>query len=319
MLYGYPIPHIYAEEGENSVLNILDGKQRLSTTISFIEGEFVLSANTPDLNGIQIAGKRFNELSEELQDEIYSYNFSIVKLKGMTETERDDVFRRLNEGVALSKIEINRCIASSTTINFVREIANTEFFRDKVNYTASAINRFQNEENILQTLILIAGRDSGFSGKEIQEFAIELKQNPLCDEIKNEVRQTCEYLNNVFTEKEKFLRKIHIPTLFKVAINAQEKGINADQFKTWVYNFFNSLKSGSAYSNACQSGSAKKDSIDKRLNILSASFMEYVNTLQPVVKEKVIENIEVKETEEQPTEQNTNENEVTENKEVAIE
>jgi hypothetical protein len=45
----------------------------------------------------------------------------------------------------------------------------------------------------------------------------------------------------------------------------------------------------------------------------------YVNTLQPVVKEKVIENIEVKETEEQPTEQNTNENEVTENKEVAIE
>lgn len=73
LLSGFPVNPIYVVE-ENGITYTLDGSQRTSTCISYLENEFALSKDTPTIiinsaeNGekiskeYEIAGKKFKSL-----------------------------------------------------------------------------------------------------------------------------------------------------------------------------------------------------------------------------------------------------------------
>ena len=81
ILSGFPVNPIYTVE-ENGVIYTLDGSQRTSTCISYLNNEFSLHKETPNVklyiveNGDRaekeyvIAGKKFNKLDKEVQDSL---------------------------------------------------------------------------------------------------------------------------------------------------------------------------------------------------------------------------------------------------------
>jgi mannose/fructose/N-acetylgalactosamine-specific phosphotransferase system component IIB/uncharacterized protein YfkK (UPF0435 family) len=289
ILAGYPIPALFASKEEN-VYHFLDGKQRLTTIFDYIEDKFPLHASTLPIDGTKIAGLKFSELPQDMQNKILAYEIDVIKIEEINQQEMEELFYRLNNGVPLRKIETTRAILGSRVLKFVESIASMDFFAEKVNISKSARNRYVDQELVLQILALIWNKDTGFSGKEIQAFAQELRNAEIRDSLKAKMQNACFYLNEAFPKKEKFLKKLHVPMLFKLVLDIVEKGemttITPKDFGEWARYFFENLPE--EYAEACKAGSARKENVQKRLSVMTQAFKDYF-------EKKKQENLEVQE------------------------
>jgi hypothetical protein len=290
VLYGYPIPQIYALETSDEYLWFLDGKQRLTTLMSYISGDFALSKNTPAVYGEngkhEIAGCKFKDLPEDMQDVILDETIQIVKIKEMTIEERDEMFVRLNSGTSLSKIELTRAMHSEL-IETINQIAKHQFFADDIELTSSARNRFVDQEMILQIAMLMEeGKDKikGFGSKHIRDYVLRLKdsQQVLSDKLVKKIESIADYLsmavsdlNNV--ERKKALKKVHVPIIFYIAQQAVQMKLKPYIFGEFIRHFLIiDYSIESPYGQACQSSSTKKDSVITRINEMQKAFVEFV-------------------------------------------
>ena len=110
-----PLPIIYLSEEQDGKEYVIDGQQRLTSFFAFIDGAF------PDgklfkLSGLivcaELNGKKFSELSEELQDKVRRYKIrAITFLKDSSENLKFEIFERLNTGsVQLNDQELRNCL-----------------------------------------------------------------------------------------------------------------------------------------------------------------------------------------------------------------
>ena len=89
ILMGYPIPNCYflktKDENGNTVYDCLDAKQRLTSVFDFVEGEYELHSATPPctVDGFEfdLANLSFEELADDLKDEILGCRMSIFKVE----------------------------------------------------------------------------------------------------------------------------------------------------------------------------------------------------------------------------------------------
>ena len=86
MIEGYPIPPFYAKKVDGRIYDFLDGKQRIDAIRGFIDGEYYLIGTPSDVTyndadgnekTLTLDGLYFNDLPEELQDEIKDYHLVI--------------------------------------------------------------------------------------------------------------------------------------------------------------------------------------------------------------------------------------------------
>lgn len=132
----YPVPMILLAENEgdgNRILEIIDGMQRLNAIVSFIENEISLNGLYFDLETMAETKIQKDEamliqkepvLDRKICAKIVSYVFPISTYKGATESEIDEVFRRINaNGKHLSKQEIRQAGAISGFADIVRKIS----------------------------------------------------------------------------------------------------------------------------------------------------------------------------------------------------
>ena len=76
ILASFPVPPLYFikyKEGDDSATyQALDGKQRCTSLFEYIKGYYKLHSSTPDVvidgKTIELAGKEFNDLSDEVKD-----------------------------------------------------------------------------------------------------------------------------------------------------------------------------------------------------------------------------------------------------------
>lgn len=288
LIYGYPVPAFYAEEGKDekgTMYHMLDGKQRLTSIFSFISDEFKLSEVPPiEINGeeVDVSGMKFSQLPEDAQDEILSTNFTFYVFKNITETERSEIFTRLNNGAPMKSIETLRVFAGTEIMNFVCEMKETPFFKNKVMITKAQRNRYVDEELILQIVSIIMNNgEKGIGSKDLREFIGRIRDNGISAELQETIRYTTLYLDEAFDGSEKFLKKAHMIGLFNMAIEAQKVEIQATDFADWVEKFFVANNKDSDYHDTVSRGSASSEQIKKRLAILKADFETYLkNTFE---------------------------------------
>ena len=273
ILAGYPMPAVFASKDEN-VYHFLDGKQRLTSVFSYLNDEFPLSG-VPVIDGIEVSGKLFSELTEDLRRRILDYPVDVHRMEEIGEDEIEELFYRLNNGVALRPIETTRAILGSRVLQFVADIAGMHFFTEKVNVSKVARQRYVDQELVLQILTLVHNRDTGFGGKEIQTFVRELRNAEIRDELRAKMQNACFYLNEAFPRKEAFLKKIHVPMLFKLVLDLQEAHavMPPKEFGEWAKHFFDNLPED--YVEASRAGSAQREKVQRRLAIMSAAFQAY--------------------------------------------
>lgn len=273
ILANKPIPIIYANVA-GDVNEVIDGKQRISTVLSFVNNKFALTNDIPDFDDIKLAGMKFSNLPQELQEKILNSSFEISKYENLSEEEIEDMFFRLNNGASLKSIENTRVLLGTKNMREIAGLSEHPFFVEKSNVSN---NRYTDQETMLQIMMLIKNSDTGFSSKEIRLFVQDIRKTELPQDLIDTSKDILDYLNQGFINKKKYLKKLHLPMVVSIAMRAKENNIEPEYFASWVEEFFTNLKEDSEYYQASQSGSAKKENVQKRLSYITSAFNEYFN------------------------------------------
>lgn len=122
ILRNMPIPELYLQEideagGEDEVLVVVDGQQRLSSCIEFATDRLRLKGKGLDSRW---AGKILSELPPDLQKRFRRYRFLVRQLPDLAEPQLREVFQRLNRVVEpLAPQELRHAAYSSDYIKLV--------------------------------------------------------------------------------------------------------------------------------------------------------------------------------------------------------
>lgn len=279
LLNGYYVPNVLAMSGENDdYLWVIDGQQRLTTIFDYLEDAFPLTDEASEVNGEDVSGLYFSQLSEDLQDEINDATITIVEFKNLTDDERDSLFYRLNNGMPLSSVEKLRSIAGSGTMDFVNAVAKEKFFAESVPLSKTGRKRFEDEQLIFKIMMLLSndGNALEISSKEIDKYVLSIKDTDF-SELQETIRVTTKYLNDAFPVKEKHLKKATVPIVFVMATKALKKDIAPEKFGGWLQQFFSErVLPGSLYKKGTGSGTDKKENVQIRLSEMEKDFNKHI-------------------------------------------
>lgn len=157
--------------------DVLDGKQRGTTLIKYIDNEFPLMdiQNEPPitLNGEEISlNKRyFKYLPEELQMRILDFQIEIAMLEEAPVEIEALFFERSNSGKAMAKIDLAR--SRNRSIETVKEIAAHPIFNAM--FSSSALKKLPQDEIIVKTWQSLNETEPDFSAKHFNSLMSELE------------------------------------------------------------------------------------------------------------------------------------------------
>ena len=295
MLANFPVPAVYVHKTESIEVDakgkhsytysVLDGKQRMTTVFSFINGEYALSEDIPDVEiedvTYEIAGKYFEDLDEDVQQEILRFRFNIQAFEDVTDEMIEDIFFRLNNSTPLTKSQKARPLMGVENSIFINDILAGRFFTEKCTFSKMQLKRSDDMCTLLQGMMLLDNkyRDYDFnsiSADEVMNYSQYIKNN-YPDECKDRLKRIIGFLNNVFYMKDKNLKKVNIPVLFLIADKALAESITGTNFRRWYNSFFEEHKK--EYNLYCSSGSIKKEKTLGRIEIMTRYFDEYFREL----------------------------------------
>ena len=142
LLNGYDVPKIYLHDlrGQHptKVYAVVDGKQRLTTLWSFVRDGFPLAPTfriessagpdgshaTAEVPDAPVGRLRFSELGPRWRAALLRTPLSVVLIRDATEGDIEELFSRLNNGVALSAAERRNALGGAMA-GLVREVAAT--------------------------------------------------------------------------------------------------------------------------------------------------------------------------------------------------
>jgi hypothetical protein len=297
---GYKSPNIFCIDLGNGSYEFIDGKQRLGTVKEFLNDEFALSEvieDEPATKGIELkelSGKRFSELSKEIQDIILDYSFNYIAISDATEEEIEEQMFRLNDSTPMSSIEKLRIVVGQKIRDFLSTVSKHEFISQQIRFSPTDRKRFNDELMVLEIFAIVMDKDFDHSHGEIKKFALELKENMPEDE-KEKLMKVLDYLADAFRDSVVYnkgyvpqLKKVHIAGIVKCAMEAIEDNVKPEEFSSIVLTFLknqddlrkehrknNNVDIGK-YNEACDSGSNKFANITIRTDELIFYYKEQI-------------------------------------------
>lgn len=137
VLMDVPIPVIYLAEENDTSYSVIDGQQRLTSFLSFLNGHFP-NGNEFKLTGLKVYKelnkKSFKELSKEHQNKIRKTTLhTIIIKKESNEDIKFEIFERLNTGsIKLNEDEIRNTVYRGAYINLLAELENDKTFHELI-------------------------------------------------------------------------------------------------------------------------------------------------------------------------------------------
>lgn len=295
IIMGYPIPPIYAERGESStdkvkIYDVMDGQQRNTTIYKYLKDEFALTELKPipylDENGneceINISGKKFSELDEELQDIIKDATITVKYYDNLNQSQKAEMFRRLNNGKPLSTK--SRTLASAKNIGSLLFIGSHKLFHEMLTEKA--------RENKNQAVIVVKAwtmlkRDTENISFASKDFNPMIEEIEITEDEKLELNNVFDYIVNVHDELKdnhekdvarKLYTETHLISLIPFVKQSLDNNISEAMFGEFLVNFFkteNNSETYSKYMEACSNSVARNASIVARHNALNESYSEF--------------------------------------------
>ena len=313
MLANYPVPNIYVlredsqelDEKNKPVFNyfVMDGKQRLTSVLSYIWGEFPLDENIPAITiedvEYQIAGKYFCDLDEPVQYEIKRYKFDIIAFEECSNREIEEIFFRLNNSTPLTKSQVAKAKVGVEIAELINELLTSKFFTTSCNFSKAQLKASDDQKVLIQSMMLLDTNNvpdfelKDFSENSILEYSESIR-GTYTDKQSNILKSAIQYLTDAFPEKNKQLRKISIPTLVYMADIAEDKEIKPMYFRQWFEFFTEEDELMEDYKTFCSTGSTKLEKVQGRLAVMTKSFCKYHEIEIPEELKDMVADVEEK-------------------------
>jgi len=125
VLMRIPLPVFYFAEDNRGRMIVVDGLQRLSTFRRFVNNELKLALSVQE----ELNNKDFKSLSPKLQNRVEDCNLVLYIIDSkVPERARLDIFKRVNDGVPLTRQQMRNCLYMGTATRFLKEEALTNIF-----------------------------------------------------------------------------------------------------------------------------------------------------------------------------------------------
>lgn len=275
LLSGFPVNTIYVVD-EDGILYTLDGSQRTSTCIAYINNEFSLSKDTPNiiiqtkeegesiLKEYEIAGKKFKKLDEEVQSTLMACSLEFCTLSDYTDNEVKEMFRRQNAGKPLSGKLLRIVHESDEFSDAVYSLANHPFM-DKL-ITPTQRKNGTDRDLIIQTLMLICTNNendfTSFRNKDIDVFVQDYADNSL--EKASTLADAMDSFNETFDEIK--IPITSIPMLLYSGYRVKKDKKSFSKLVDIVNEFLNNYDTNEEYKQYVQSGTSAQENVRGRLD-----------------------------------------------------
>ena len=251
ILMGLIIPEVYFWDAETdpdtgkTITHIVDGQQRITAIVQFIENEIKLSKEHLINDEIKekYGDKRFENLGDDDKVIIWTFNLSIVSIKNKEKDEIRNIFYRLNlTNYSLNEQEKRHSNTWGLFADLTLEIAELPFWTDYKLFNSGDIKRMKDEE-FCSSLILLARKG----------IINQTNQDPLNDaymdyasnypEYENDKIRILEWIDKFVafysTETYSFMRKrTQLYTVFCLMDYFTEERIDIDNSKVQRFNEF---------------------------------------------------------------------------------
>lgn len=278
MIIGYPIPAFYAKRDESKVFDMLDGKQRSSAICGYLNNEYALEGVSEEYEG-----KYFSDLPEEVQDDIISYSLTVYYFEDITDEEVNEMFYRLNNGKALTAIELTRVKAKS--FDKIKELSAHGIFTEALK--ESQLNRYTNEDIVIKALVMLNCEKPDLKNEFIRPYIIETEiTDEMAAEVTtalNRIRATHDQLlaNGLIKPAKKLYTRTHLLSLIPLALKTWYDGVAIEDFAEFVAWFFTPEKRGVSishiYNTHCTSGANGQYPVEMRGRELQEHFNKFIN------------------------------------------
>ncbi|MBO5389123.1 MAG: DUF262 domain-containing protein [Lachnospiraceae bacterium] len=309
MLSGYPVPNIYVLREDSELLDekkkpiynfsVLDGKQRLTNVLSYLEGDYPLSDNIPNVTiedeEYEISGKYFSDLDEAVRYELQRYKFEIFSFEQTTNDEVEEIFFRLNNATPLTKSQVSKAKIGTEMATLINELLASKFYAESCSFSKGQIKNSDDQKTLLLGMMLLDYLAGSYEMKDFSENTLleysEHVKNTYTEEQKNTLVSCIEYLTDAFPKKDKQLRKITIPMLMVMANVSMEHEIKPMYFRQWFECFTVEDNEQELYKRFCSSGSTKLEKIKGRLAVITNSFCEFQEIEAPEYLINIVEEV----------------------------
>lgn len=275
MLVGYPVPAFYAKRDENKVFDMLDGKQRSSAITEFYNNEYALTGVCDELEG-----KYFDDLTEEEKDTFISYSLTVYYFEDITDEEVNEMFYRLNNGKALTAIELTRVKAKS--FDKIKELAKHEIFTDALK--ESQINRYTNEDIVIKALVMLNSDKPSLENKFIRPYIIETAITDEMAAAVNTALTRLKYVHDSLVEQgevkaaKKLYTRTHLISFVPLAVETYKENVDAFYLVSFAKHFFTPDKGvtvSRVYNTHCSSGSNSQYAVEMRDRELREAYKQW--------------------------------------------
>lgn len=222
VLLGIPIPSIYASQGENGNLVIIDGRQRLTTIFSYMQDGFKLTGLKfkADLNG-----RKFSELAVNYQMliEDQKLHFRLIRIES-SEVFVIETFKRVNtQGVNLNAQEIRNALHQGQSTKLLNELS--EGFIDKDSkrrktYFVVSEKRMKDRYLMLRYFAMQVYYNHLYENKEKQIGVRDINFNNVSDFLSNTMKLINRYDDDKIKKMKYDFIKIYQRCLSVFGVNA---------------------------------------------------------------------------------------------------
>lgn len=274
LLSGFPVNPIYTVD-DGGIIYTLDGSQRTSTCIAYVNNEFALSKDTPNvtlqitedgestLKEYDIAGKKFKKLDEEVQSTLLACSLEFCTLSDYKDDEVKEMFRRQNTSKPLSGKLLRIVHESDAFSDAVYSLANHPFM-DKL-VTSTQRKNGSDRDLIIQTLMLICTNNendfTSFRNKDIDVFVQDNADNSL-DKI-DTLKDAMDSFDTAFNTIK--LPVTSIPMVLYSGYRMKKDKKSFTKLIDIVNDFLSGYDNNEEYKQYVQSGTSSQENVRGRL------------------------------------------------------
>jgi 5-methylcytosine-specific restriction endonuclease McrA len=227
LLNDYDIPKIYLHNlGDDGAFShaVIDGKQRITTLIEFLDDKFAL-AEEFTYSGSEIRkadapqnSQKFSHFTEEAKQVFKDIQLAVTLVNAADDEEIEALFTRLNDGEPLNSAEYRNAFGGSI-VKAIRELEGHDFF---TNWVAYNNKRFAFKETAARLLYLehSLGKKDGttpdLKKANLDDFARDNKNMSEAEYKKlfKRVNDNLNFMLKCFSKKSKELAKQSLPQVY---------------------------------------------------------------------------------------------------------
>lgn len=238
ILMGIPLPMIYFFEGDDGVIQVVDGKQRLTSLFEFINNKFPLSQSLSILPDIR--GKKYNDLTSAERTKIARHQFVTQTIIPPTPDKiKFDIFERVNrKGSTLNNQEMRNALYQGLSTQLLDKLAQYDSFLKATDESISH-TRMKDRYMILRFLAFYMWKQKITKDKEGKDIEYKSDIDDFLGKTMSFInRQDQNFIKNIstmFDETMNLAYSLKGANVFRIPSNERKRPINMALMETLGY------------------------------------------------------------------------------------